>query len=257
MRPIALLMLLPLAACASTPPPHSGFLAGYQGLQPKSALRAGIYQRRDVTGLEQVRKVAILPPTFALGVETDWMGEAGKTAILREVEAQLCFELSERYEVAPAPAADAATVRTAVTRVRPTGRTGSAAAAAVGILIPGPVGVRAPGALGGLAMESEMLVAGKQVAAIVWSRKASALGTDNPSLSRIGDALQFAEPFADAAAKAMRAKGAERRRIDPKADPCAAYGPRFRPAGWAARFATGLYVPELSGAKPEDAAAGK
>jgi hypothetical protein len=40
-------------------------------------------------------------------------------------------------------------------------------------------------------------------------------------------------------------------------DPCAEYGPRLRPEGWLASFATGLYVPAASGAKgakdkPED-----
>ena len=77
-----------------------------------------------------------------------------------------------------------------------------------------------------------------------------AVGTDNPSLSRIGDALQFAEPFADDAAKAMTAKDAKPIKLA-KPDPCAQYGSRMRVEGMAAKFATGLYVPQMSGAKAD------
>ena len=37
----------------------------------------------------------------------------------------------------------------------------------------------------------------------------------------------------------------------PSPDPCAEYGPRLRPEGWITKFATGLYVPRMSGAAPE------
>jgi len=74
------------------------------------------------------------------------------------------------------------------------------------------------------------------------------IGADDPSLSRLGDALQFAEPFADAAGKTMTAPTAKPRPI-PKPDPCARFGPRFRPEGFLAKFATGLYVPQMSGAQ--------
>ena len=41
-------------------------------------------------------------------------------------------------------------------------------------------------------------------------------------------------------------------RAVPDPDPCARFGPRFRPEGVAARFITGLYTPELSGAHAEE-----
>lgn len=91
-------------------------------------------------------------------------------------------------------------------------------------------------------------VGGRQLAAVVWNRNATVIGTDNPSLSRIGDALQLVEPFADAAAAAMTAEGVKPRGVgDP--DPCAQFGPRIRVEGFAARFATGLYVPGMSAAR--------
>jgi hypothetical protein len=90
---------------------------------------------------------------------------------------------------------------------------------------------------------------GRQAAALVWNRDATAVGTDDPSLSRLGDALQFAEPFADVAAATMTPKGLKSRKIESEDDPCAQFGPRFRPEGFLAGLASGLYVPEMSGAK--------
>ena len=251
MRLLFLLPLLGLAACA-TPRAPSGLLSSYDGLTARDgAVRAHVAERRDEAGLAAVKRVAIAPAQLAPALDADWMDEANRTLLLREVDAQLCFELSERYEIAPTAAEADAQVRTFVTAVRPTGRAGSAVSAASSFLIPGPIGLRVPGGLGALAAEAEMVDAGqRQLAALTWSRGATAVGTDNPSLSRIGDALQFAEPFADAAAKVMTAEGVKARNPgDP--DPCAAYGARFRPEGFLTRFATGLYVPTVSGARPD------
>ena len=134
--------------------------------------------------------------------------------------------------------------------MKPTGRTASAASAAVGFFIPGPVGLRMPGTLGGLGAETEMVMTGgRQAAALVWNRDATAVGADDPSLNRLGDALQFAEPFADVAAATMTPKGQKSRKIDSDDDPCAQFGPRFRPEGFVAGIASGLYLPGMSGAK--------
>jgi hypothetical protein len=248
------LLILPLAACATKAPRPSGFLTSYSGLENKKALRAGMEVRRDPRALAQVSKVAIAEPVIAPGVDVAWMTDKSREAVLREIEAQLCFELSERYEIVEKPGPDAALVRSAVTRVRSTGAAGSAASAIAGVFIPGPIGVRMPGATGGLAAEAEMLRGGRQVAAIIWSRNANTIGTDNPSLSEIGDALQFAEPFGDAVGKTMEPDKAEKRKIDSDNDPCARFGARIRPEGFVAKLATGLYVPELSAAKdPEKA----
>ncbi|MFN3513569.1 MAG: DUF3313 family protein [Phenylobacterium sp.] len=253
MRPaVALVLLASLGACAA-PAKNSGFLTRYDGLEPRSGtVRAAISERRDAERLAAVSRVHIEPTALASEPPV-WLTPQERTALLREMDAQLCFELSERFEIATAADAADARVRAAVTEVKPTGRVGSAAAAAAGFFIPGPIGLRPPGTLGALAAEAEMVApGGDQLAAIAWSRAATAIGTDNPSLSRIGDALQFVEPFADAAAQVMSPEGAQARKIgDP--DPCAAYGPRFRPEGFAARFATGLYVPQASGARPEEA----
>lgn len=254
-RPAALLCLLaPLAACASAPRAPSGFLTSYDGLTPRTdTLRASIRENAKAEMLSEVRKVAIEPTVFAPTADAAWMTPAERTLLLREIDAQMCFELSERYDLAPAGAQDAHRVRTAVTAVRPTGRVASAASAAAAFFIPGPLGLRAPGTLGGLSAEAEMLSPAKQqVAAIAWTRTANAVGTDNPSLSRVGDALQFVEPFADSAAAAMTPKSLKTRRIAGATDPCARFGPRFRVGGMAAKMGTGLYVPALSGARADN-----
>lgn len=247
---VALLLLAPLAAC-STPGKPSGFLSSYDSLaKDDDAVRAAVAVRTAGPEVAAVRTIVLAPTVAAPSADLAWMNDAERTALLREVDAQLCFELSRRYDLAPAGTADAAEVRAAITAARPTNRAGSALSAAASFFIPGPIGLRVPGGLGALGAEAEMLWQGAQVAAISWSRSAMAVGMDDPSLSRIGDALQFAEPFADAAADVMTAPEVKTRKVaDP--DPCAAYGARFRPEGWAAKFATGLYVPQMSGAKKE------
>lgn len=246
-------LLLALAACASAPQ-QGEFLSSYEGLAPRTDMvRAGALDRSDPQALAAITAVRIEPTVFAPRAEAKaWMTPADQTALLREVDAQLCFELSERFEIAGAGAAPGVPkVRAAVTEVTPTGRAGSAASAAAGFFIPGPIGLRVPGTLGGLAAEAEMLdPQGEQVAAIVWRRSATAIGTDNPSLSRIGDALQFVEPFADAAAAAMTPEDHTARTITAETDPCREFGARFRVEGLGARFITGLYVPEVSAARP-------
>lgn len=245
-----LLIALPLGACATTTT-QSGFLTSYEGLQQREdTVRAAIAARKDDQALAGVRRITIEPAVFAQGADVAWMSEAERKLLLREIDAQMCFELTKRYELADQ--ASDARVRTAVTAVRPTGRVGSAASAAADFFIPGPIGLRVPGTLGALAAEAEMLdPSERQLAAISWNRVATPVGTDSPSLSRVGDALQFAEPLADEASKVMSASGAQTRKV-PEPDPCAAYGPRFRPEGFLAKVVTGLYVPQASGAKRQE-----
>ena len=253
----AALTALGLAACGTTAVEPSGLLSGYDGLTPREdAVRAAISERRDDALAAAVESVFIEPASLAPGAG------AGRTdlergLVLREVDRQICYELSERFTLVPAAAPDAAHVRAVVTRITPTGRVASAASAASGFFIPGPIGLRVPGTLGGLAAEAELLVGDdrRQAAVILWTRDAQPVGTDNPSLSRVGDAVQLAEPFGDAVGDTFAHPERQTRAV-PDPDPCARFGPRFRPEGVAARFITGLYTPELNGARagePPDA----
>lgn len=241
-----------LAACATAPAPDAGFLSTYQGLEARTdTVRASVRQRRDEALAQAVEKVRIEPAVLA-GEAADAPGLSPKerALVLAEIDRQVCYEISERFTVVEQDGPDTGRIRLAASRISPTGQAGSVASAAANILIPGPVGVRAPGTTGGLAAEAELLTAdGRQAAAIVWARNATVVGTDNPSLSRIGDAHALAEVFGDMVGDAFAPQDRAVRPIA-EPDPCARFGPRNRPEGFVTRLATGLYSPELSGGRP-------
>lgn len=250
--PVAVGALL-VAACGTPGAAPSGLLSNYEGLVERDdTVRASVRQRRDDERAATVERIFLEPALLAEGAGGD-LTEPEIALVLREVDRQVCYELSERFTVIGTEEAGAGRVRAVVTRIAPTGRVASAVSAASGFFIPGPIGVRVPGTLGGLSAEAELLAGNDQgqVAIILWSRDAHAVGTDNPSLSRVGDAVQLAEPFGDAVGDAFAPPDRAVRAIaDP--DPCARFGPRFRPEGVAARFVTGLYSPELSGATADE-----
>lgn len=240
-----------MSACHTTPAASSGYLASYEGMAPpKRSLSAANRQRRDDAASDAITAVYLEPAVFTPEVAAG-LSPAERAMVLREVERQICFEVSERFAIAPAPGPDHAVLRTAIVRLQPTGRIGSAASAAVGYFVP-VINLRAPITTGGLAIESELLEAGsgRQIAALSWARNAQYVGRDSPSLSRVGDAIQMAEPMGDAVGDAFASKA--RKVMDiPDPDPCAAYGPRRNigrsAAGFVLSQATGLYSPEVAG----------
>ncbi|MGV3579024.1 DUF3313 family protein [Brevundimonas sp.] len=247
----AILGATTLAACHTTAAPSSGYLSSYDGME-KAGRTPGIAlnQRRDDAASDAVRSVFIEPAVFAPQVG-DNLSDNERMMVLSEVDRQICFEVSERFVIAPYASPEAATIRTAVVRAQPTGRVGSVVSAAAGLFVP-VVSLRPPMTTGGLAVESELLEAGtgRQIAAIAWARNAQYVGRDSGSLSRVGDALQMAEPMGDAVGDAFSSKAREVTDI-PDPDPCAAFGSRRdigrTAAGFAFGMATGLYSPEASG----------
>jgi hypothetical protein len=240
-----------LAACQTAPVADAGFLSSYEGLETKAGmLRVAVRERRDealATTVEQLFvEPAQLVPGAAAGVAPNDVA-----LVLGEVDRQICYELSERFTVLDAPAPNAAVVRVAVTRIAPTDPVGSGLSAIASAFIPGPIGVRPPGSTGMLAAEAELItVAGEQAAALAWARSANVVGMDNPSLSRVGDALQFAEVFGDQVGDSFAPAD---RPVQPVGDPdpCARFGPRDQPGGFITRLVTGLYVPETQGVRPQ------
>lgn len=244
---------LALGACQTSPTPPSGYLSSYEGVaSPGSSLRAVVRQRRDDTASDAVDRVFLQPAILAPGVGQD-LSEGERVAVLGEVDRQICFEVSERFTVVPRPDDDAGIVRTSVVRIHPTGRIGSGVSAVANFFNPVPIiNVRVPGSTGGLAVESELLAprSRAQIAAITWGRNATAIGTDSPSLSRIGDALQMAEPMGDAVGDAFASPDREVREI-PEPDPCSQHGPRSGSFGSAAAgLLTGLYIPDAGRTRP-------
>ncbi len=236
---------LTAAGCQTAPVANAGFLSSYEGLVAREdTIRASIRERRDDVAAAGIDRLALEPATF-VGEAGSGLTEAERAQVLREVDRQVCYEVSERFDIA-ALASGTARLRTGVVGVRPTGAAGSGVAAVANMLIPGPGTLRVPGTTGGLAVESELVGAdGRQVAALAWARNANTIGTDAPSLSRVGDALQMAEPMGDAVGDAISPKDRPVRDI-PNPDPCAMFGPRTQPVGFATRLVTGLYVPEVN-----------
>ena len=252
--PAGLLMACGLVACQTAPEPDSGFLSGYDRLKTQEGtVRASIRQHRDETAASAIDKVWI-EPTALIGQAGAALTAEERAMVLREVDRQVCYEISERFTLAASPEGSPR-VRTGIARIDPTAPAGSAVAAVANAFIPGPGTVRVPGTTGGLAAEAELLDArGVQTAALAWARDANVLGTDSPSLSRVGDALQMAEPFADAVGDAFAPADRPVRAIaDP--DPCGRFGPRNQPGGFLTRLVTGLYVPEVNTGTREDAPA--
>ncbi|MFT4091345.1 MAG: DUF3313 family protein [Asticcacaulis sp.] len=234
-----------LTACISAPAPVNSSLTTIDNIKPDRTGRTTTRRFSDTAALSTIKRVYLHPTQLMTPEDARYeLADNEKALVLAEVEAQLCFELAERYEVVTDIALSDAEVRSAVIWFEPTGTVGSGAAAVANFFIPGPIGLRLPGTLGGLGAEAEMLQTDKQIAAIVWVRQAQAVGTDTPSLSRLGDALQFAEPFGDDAAAAMSPDPLpQKRSYTQETDPCLKYGGRINETGFIIDRLTGLYVP--------------
>ncbi len=250
----AAILAMASGACASgAAPSKAGFLTTYEGLVPRTdVVRASVSQRRDEALASSITRLWVAPAEV-IGVTDLALSDADRRAVLNEVDRQICYELSERFEISEQPDSQAGKVRVGVTHIGLTHQAGSAVAAVANFFIPGPVKVRAPGGTGGLGAEAELLTPdGRQAAAIVWRRDAMVVGTDKPSLSRIGDAHQLAEPLGDMVGDALAPNDREVRSI-PDPDPCRRFGPRVRVEGFLAGLATGLYEPGLSGGREASA----
>lgn len=240
------------AACQSMPTERSGYLSSYQGL---AEAKPG--KRRDEAASEAIRRVYIEPTVLRLNARTP-IKPSDQALVRQELDRQLCYKLSRRFEIAPRPEAEAAHVRAAIAHIAPTNPGGSAATAAASFFIPVPIlKVRPPGISGGLVAEAELVAPdGRQVAAITWSKSTEGLSNMDPSLSPVGDALQLSEKFADAAGKAFAAKARKKHAV-PKPDPCARFGARIggrAVGGVLLGFGTGLYAPSVTGAgRPAEA----
>jgi hypothetical protein len=244
-------IVLGTSGCQSGPTARSGFLSSYAGLPEPERARKSSISHRDDTASDALTAVFIEPASLAPGVTSEFSDEE-KAMILREVDRQICFEVSERFVIAPAPAPGAGTIRTAIVRLQTNSRVGSVAAAAVDFVNPLPIlGFRVPTTTGGLGIETELLAPdGRQVAAVLWSKNAGWVGRTKPSLSRAGDALQLAEPLGDTVANGFATKGRPKLKIG-DVDPCERLGSRKNigrtVANGVVGGVTGLYMPQVAG----------
>lgn len=239
---------LALGGCVTAPPTQSGFLQSYEQMQTVEDDGAAQSKSfRNAERLKAVSAVRIVPAESRLAADGAFKPEE-IASVQAEIDRELCRELSESFRIEDgAPEVE---VRAAITEIAATGAASSVISAAASRFIPGPGSVRLPVGLGGLSAEAEVRdpASGEVLAALSWSRRAQVV-LDQGSLSRVGDAHQMAEPFADAVAKLMRVEGA----VMPanlNRDVCPGFG-----AGDAGRFiaarAIGLHV--VGGAPVQEA----
>ena len=106
-----------LSACATAPTPDAGYLSRYDNLGARGeGLRASVREWADLETLKTFSTVRIEPAVLLPGADPSGvLNPAEQRGLLREIDAQLCFELSERFTIAgPDVVADAAAVRPAV-----------------------------------------------------------------------------------------------------------------------------------------------
>jgi hypothetical protein len=186
--------LILLAGCAAAPPPE-GALSSYDGMTKSKAMRTRASVKADETALVAAKTLRLEPVAFAAATEGK-ATPAQLALIANAMQRTLCARLSARFEiVGPQGPADL-TVKTTVTRIKPTG-TGAAGVSIVAAhFSPIPfTPSRVPLGLGGFSAEGEATdLAGRQDAAMTWSRDAD-IYTDS-RVSAIGDAYNFSGAFA-------------------------------------------------------------
>ena len=213
-----------LAACASAPPSSGQSLSSYDGLARTKARRTQVSARADSAMLMGARTVRIEPVTFADDARSN-ATPAQRGLIANAIERTLCHDLRTRFEIVTAPDTANLTVRTVVTRVKPTDAGAAALSVAVSMVIPAP---RLPLGLGGFAAEAEALKPeGGQAAAMTWSRNADLFS--GKRVSSVGDAYDLSTRFAhDLSTLLAKEKDRSLPRLSQSSKPvsstCAIYG---------------------------------
>jgi Protein of unknown function (DUF3313) len=242
----AMTFLLSLSACQTAPVADSGYLTNYEGGEiSNKPTKASIKRRRDDIWSDKISKVFIAPANLIEGAKADFSDEEIKL-VLNEVNRQTCFEISKRFEIASELTNDVTVIKTSIVKIKPTGRAVSGANAVAKYFLPLPIiEVRVPIELGGLAIESEMIDnnTNHQIAFMTWARNTKPIGTQAPSLSRVGDALQLTKPMAKDLANSFSTKKRGKRNIG-SIDPCERFGSRNKIGHKLIGVASGLYIPE-------------
>jgi hypothetical protein len=202
----AIVTLLP--GCATAPLVQAGGLSSYDGLKQSDGK---VTKSRLVVKKEQLaaaKTINIAPTAFPPHVAPTLSNEQ-RVLVANAVNRALCVSLSDRYKVVTPDVPADITVRAAVTRATETDEVaaGISAATSIGVSfvdtsvpIPTP---RIPIGLGDLSIEAEAVDrAGKQQAAMVWGRGATAFFS-TPRASKASDAYDLAGAFGDDFAKLL------------------------------------------------------
>ena len=201
---LAILTLLP--GCATAPLVQGGGLSSYDGLKPSDGKVTKSRLQVKKEQLAAAKTINIAPTAFPPNVAPTLSNEQ-RVLVANAVNRALCVSLSDRYKVVPPDVPADLTVRAAVTRATETDEVaaGISAATSIGVSfvdtsVPIPV-PRIPVGLGELSIEAEAVDrAGKQQAAMVWGRGATAFFS-TPRASKASDAYDLAGAFGDDFAK--------------------------------------------------------
>ena len=117
--PSAALALGPLSACASPAPPTSGLLTSYSGLTKTRAHRAHAFERVDSIALAAAKTVRLETVTFAEDAQSR-ATPAQRAQLANALERALCKKLSARFKITTASDSADLTIKTVVTRIKPT-----------------------------------------------------------------------------------------------------------------------------------------
>lgn len=240
-----------VAACQTLAAGQPGMVPPSQGVGMTKVATALSKVQRDEVAAQDLIQVYLEPSALTIEPGTP-ISAADQAKVRWEIDRQLCFKVSERFEIAARPDVGVARLRTTIMGVEPTSQGGSAIAAAASLILPLPARYRGRSISGGLAAESELFTPdGRRAAAITWARSVQGWSFIEPSVSPVGDALQLADPFAAAVVKALVAKSSVKREVG-EPDPCARFGPRRSPGrmvgGALLSLGAGLYAPSVTGA---------
>lgn len=191
-----------VSGCASAALDGGGSLSSYDDLKQSDGLLAKSKLTVNKSEVLAARTVRIVPTIFAVKARVEGITDEQRKLIANAVDRSLCAGLSERFTVVTTDDADLI-VYALVTQMTPTDEKAVAAtkvaSVAKTILLPGvPVPTpRLPIGLGTLSMEAEARGRdGRQQAAMVWGRGASALFSSS-RISSSGDAYEFASAFGE------------------------------------------------------------
>ena len=204
-------MLLPLlSACAKVPLQQTGSLSSYERLQPAGGMRTKASVSVDKEQVLAARTVRIIPTSLSAGAAAATLSERDRRLVANAVDRAVCIGLSDRFHVVMPPQKADLTVHVTIATIVPTGPKAAAATVALDIgktvltntgvvetSFPIP-SVRVPIGLGGIALEGEAVdAAGRQRAAMLWARGASAFFGNTTRISPVGDAYELSADFGD------------------------------------------------------------
>lgn len=191
-----------LAGCANAPLTPGSSLSSQEGLARSDGMITKSRLRVNKEVVLAAKTVNVMPTTFAPAAAPK-LSDKQRALVANAVSRAMCVALSDRFTVVSMDTPADLTVRTVVTHATETNEVAAGLSAAanlgsnfvdVGVPVPVP---RIPIGLGSLSVEAEAVDReGKQQAAMVWGRGATALFS-SPKISKASDAYDLSSDFGD------------------------------------------------------------